>query len=356
MPALPAPRPSSETTYNIEFDAWARQARRARLTAVVAGLVLIMIAAGVRAVPSSLRPTLAPTSNAGVAANVARLSPAALGSAEDDGPGVPVQPEVPTATATTSAGSPISSATTSTGAVVVSALAANGIPAVALDAYERAAAQYGAIDPACHVSWPLLAAIGRVESDHGQFGGAVLRVDGTSVPAIIGRALNGNGTAVIAATPLGVTLDGDPKYDHAVGPMQIIPSTWLRYAVAATGRPRADPFNIYDAAVTAARYLCTAAGDLSTLAGQQRAVLAYNHSSSYVATVLDLESTYAGTRPNLQVSTTTPAPSTPVSTPMLPAANPGPPPASSATPSESPTPSPTDSPTPGGAPASSGSD
>ena len=178
-------------------------------------------------------------------------------------------------------------------AALVSRLAANGIPETAMAAYKQAAAQYNAVAPACKISWPLLAAIGRVESNHGQFAGAVLHQDGASTPHIIGIALNGHGTALIPATPLGIVLDGDHVYDHALGPMQFIPSTWMSFQLPGAGHANADPFNIFDAAATAARYLCVAGGDLTSLQGQQRAILAYNHSSEYVMTVLNLETAYA---------------------------------------------------------------
>jgi hypothetical protein len=173
----------------------------------------------------------------------------------------------------------------------------------------------------------LLAAIGRVESNHGQFAGAVLRTDGTSTPPIIGIALNGRGTALVPATALGITLDGDTHYDHAIGPMQIIPSTWVRYAVAATGHSSANPFNIFDAAATAAGYLCRAGGDLSTLAGQQRAVFSYNHLDTYVSTVLSLEAVYAGGQPAVTAAAVAALPAPTQSTASVPPANPGPPPA-----------------------------
>jgi membrane-bound lytic murein transglycosylase B len=176
-------------------------------------------------------------------------------------------------------------------ASVISGLAANGIPTVALNAYRVAAGRLGNADPGCGIDWALLAGIGREESDHGRFAGAQLHSDGTSTPRIVGIALNGAGTALIPDTDHG-RLDGDTVYDHAVGPMQFIPSTWALYGTDANGDGIADPFNINDAALTAARYLCSAGGDLRTRAGQVAAVLAYNHSDQYLAQVLALADAY----------------------------------------------------------------
>ena len=91
------------------------------------------------------------------------------------------------------------------------------IPATALDAYQRAATVLRAVDPACKISWTLLAAVGRVESDHGRYGGAVLGTDGVSRPAVIGLPLDGSpGIATIRDTDAG-ELDRDPIWDRAVG-------------------------------------------------------------------------------------------------------------------------------------------
>src|SRR6185437_11776090 len=171
----------------------------------------------------------------------------------------------------------------------VSVLAAGGIPATALDAYRRAAAS---ANPACGITWPLLAAIGRVESNHGRFAGATLHSDGLSTPPIIGIRLDGSRSVVVRDTD-GGRLDGDPTYDHAVGPMQFIPSTWAVYRADGNGDGRYDPFNIYDAAAATANYLCQAGGNLRTGAGQQRAVWSYNPSTTYVSEVLALEAAYA---------------------------------------------------------------
>jgi membrane-bound lytic murein transglycosylase B len=218
-----------------------------------------------------------------------------------------------------------------------SALAADGIPATALLAYRQAADRERVRAPGCGLSWPLLAAIGRVESDHGRFAGAVLHTDGLSSPPVIGIPLNGHGTALIRDTD-GGRLDGDRTYDHAVGPMQFIPSTWARYGVDADLDGTANPFDIFDAAAAAADYLCAAGGDLTTLDGQRRAVLAYNHSDAYLETVLSLEAVYARGVPGLTVPVL-PGDPGPIPPPTAPPVNPGRPPALHPTPGPSAAPS-----------------
>ncbi|MCO7219605.1 lytic transglycosylase domain-containing protein, partial [Klenkia sp. PcliD-1-E] len=226
-----------------------------------------------------------------------------------------------------------------------SGLAASGIPTTALEAYRAAADAQG-----CGIDWTLLAAIGRVESDHGRFGGATLRTDGTSSPKIIGIPLDGGpGVATITDTD-GGRYDGDTEHDRAVGPMQFIPGTWARYAADGDGDGVRDPFDIHDAAAAAADYLCTAGGDLSTPAGQARAVLAYNRSQTYVDTVLGLAATYAGTEVP-QVPTPTAPPTVPPAAPPAPAPAPtGPVPVPAPAPAPSPSPGPEPSPSPSPSP------
>src|SRR5688500_6289841 len=65
---------------------------------------------------------------------------------------------------------------------VIDGLAANGIPNVALNAYRVAAARMGSSSPSCGIEWSLLAGIGRIESNHGRYGGAVLSPGGSSAP------------------------------------------------------------------------------------------------------------------------------------------------------------------------------
>jgi hypothetical protein len=193
---------------------------------------------------------------------------------------------------------------------VITGLAANGIPNVALNAYRVAAVRMDRSAP-CGIDWSLLAGIGRVESNHGRFGGASLSSDGTSEPRIVGPALDGKQFAFIHDSDRG-QWDGDQVQDRAVGPMQFIPATWRAYGADGNGDGVADPFNINDAALAAAHYLCVAGGDLSTDAGQRQAVMAYNHSDAYVNQVLGLAHAYAAGIPVADIplvgNTTSPVP------------------------------------------------
>jgi membrane-bound lytic murein transglycosylase B len=179
-----------------------------------------------------------------------------------------------------------------TSPAVTTALDASGIPEVAVEAYQRAAAALAASDAACHLPWQLLAGIGRVESDNGQFGGAVLLPDGYGTRPIYGIPLDGrDGVALIRDTD-GGKLDGDPNFDRAVGPMQFIPSTWALYGVDGNGDGKKDPNNIFDAALGAADYLCAGGGDLANPAQEAAAVLRYNDADEYVHVVLALTASY----------------------------------------------------------------
>jgi membrane-bound lytic murein transglycosylase B len=178
------------------------------------------------------------------------------------------------------------------GEAVVAAASTNGIPSTALSAYQRAETVMNAADKACHIPWQLIAAIGRVESDHGRYGGNTLGVDGISRPGIYGIAQNGkHKTRAISDTDAGL-YDHDEVWDRAVGPMQFIPPTWSVVGVDADGDAKRNPQDIDDAALASAVYLCSGNDNLSTEPGQHKSVFRYNHSTDYVDLVLSIMKAY----------------------------------------------------------------
>lgn len=156
------------------------------------------------------------------------------------------------------------------------------IPVLTMDAYLRAEKTMAAKRPECGLTWWSLAGIGRAESNHGRYHGAILDSRGTVTPPIIGVALNGNGFAAIGDSDQGM-LDGDTQWDRAVGVMQFIPGTWRGYAEDANGDGVIDPQNVYDAALAAAKLLCAnARPNMLTPESRRTAFMRYNASSSYV--------------------------------------------------------------------------
>jgi transglycosylase-like protein with SLT domain len=151
-----------------------------------------------------------------------------------------------------------------------------GIPATLLRAYQDAADSIAFGDPGCRLTWPVLAGIGRVESNHARNGNVT--ANGDAAPPIYGPALDGTGGT--AAIP-----DGDGGWARAAGPMQFIPSTWAKWGADGSGDGREDPQNAFDATLGAGRYLCADTADLSTSDGLRDALLSYNHSMEYVDTV-----------------------------------------------------------------------
>ncbi|WP_221286061.1 lytic transglycosylase domain-containing protein [Prescottella equi] len=178
-----------------------------------------------------------------------------------------------------------------------------GIPEIVLNAYRSAELAMAGAQPECGLQWNLLAGIGKIESGHA--GGGQTDAAGTTVTPILGPTLNGHlaGNEIITDTDRGA-LDGDPVHDRAVGPMQFIPSTWVRYASDGNGDGVADPNNVFDATLSAARYLCAGGLNLNDPSQLTRAVLRYNNSSTYMANVLSWSAAYR--------TGGTPAPAVPV--------------------------------------------
>ncbi|MPZ26687.1 MAG: murein transglycosylase [Micromonosporaceae bacterium] len=166
------------------------------------------------------------------------------------------------------------------------------VPMIALQAYGYAELAVRSTTPTCQLTWTTLAAIGRVESNHGSSGGARLLDDGRALPPIIGLPLDGEGERAEITDTDGGALDNDLTYDRAVGPMQFIPGTWQLEAVDATGDGIADVHNIHDAALAAANYLCRSGRDLTTPGGWWAAVLSYNNLQSYAEDVFAAANDY----------------------------------------------------------------
>jgi cell wall-associated NlpC family hydrolase len=141
-----------------------------------------------------------------------------------------------------------------------SASAQEDIPPQLLPVYQTAA------DSCPGLPWSVLAAIGKVESDHGR----------STAPGVHAGA----------------------NFAGAAGPMQIgiggkAGDTFAGYAVDADGGG-ADVYSSADAIFTAANYLCQhGANKGADVAG---AVFAYNHADWYVTKVLAIASTYAASQ------------------------------------------------------------
>ena len=79
-----------------------------------------------------------------------------------------------------------------------------------------------------------------------------------------------------------------PSSAGAVGWMQFMPETWLRWGTDGDGDRLADPWDPQDGVYSAARYLAAAGG----MADLRRSVFAYNHAEWYVNDVLELAAVF----------------------------------------------------------------
>jgi membrane-bound lytic murein transglycosylase B len=173
--------------------------------------------------------------------------------------------------------------------MIVNSPGALGIPTMALSAYRNAELKMAATDAGCGISWNLLAGIGRIESGHAS-GGAV-DVRGTAVNPIYGPALDGTlpGNETIISSSVGNRV----TFARAMGPMQFLPGTWARYASDGDGDGVADPQNLFDSSLAAARYLCSGGLNLRDPAQVMAAILRYNNSTPYAQNVLGWAAAYA---------------------------------------------------------------
>jgi membrane-bound lytic murein transglycosylase B len=164
-----------------------------------------------------------------------------------------------------------------------------GIPGMALAAYRNAERMMATADPGCGISWNLLAGIGRIESGHANGGATDAR--GTAIRPIYGPTLDGTlpGNEVVVQS----SAPGRVAYARAMGPMQFLPGTWARYASDGDGDGVADPQNLYDATLAAARYLCSGGLNLRDESQVLSSILRYNNSMPYAQNVLGWAAAYA---------------------------------------------------------------
>jgi membrane-bound lytic murein transglycosylase B len=172
---------------------------------------------------------------------------------------------------------------------VVNSPSAVDVPSMALAAYRNAEQKMAISDPGCGISWNLLAGIGRIESGHAN--GGATDAHGTAVRPIYGPALDGTlpGNEVIVESGAG----GQVSYARAMGPMQFLPGTWARYGADGDGDGVADPQNLYDSTLAAARYLCSGGLNLRDQSQVMAAILRYNNSMPYAQNVLGWAAAYA---------------------------------------------------------------
>jgi murein DD-endopeptidase MepM/ murein hydrolase activator NlpD len=131
-----------------------------------------------------------------------------------------------------------------------------GIPARVVQAYRAAGGRCPGLD------WTLLAAVGEVETDHGQFGRRTVDPQTGEVrPWVFGPALDGTGgTASMAVGGYLGWWGLTGPWLQAVGPMQFLPGTFLAHAVDADEDGVANPHDVDDAVATTAETICASAG------------------------------------------------------------------------------------------------
>ena len=157
-----------------------------------------------------------------------------------------------------------------------SPLALADIPADYLAGYQVAAERYG-------IDWAILAAIGKIECDHGRAQAAGCNPPGTVNAAGATGPMQFLGSTWRAGTP--------PMTVPAIGPPTS--STSEGYAADGDGDGLADVWDPLDAIAGAARLLRANGAP----ADYERALLAYNHADWYVREVLEIATGYRGLAP-----------------------------------------------------------
>jgi len=182
---------------------------------------------------------VAATGLALLAGSAHAAAPPVLGFSISSGPAAAPQVTLPSATTPNAPGAISIPVSFTTPPATQQRLSLSGLHLL----WQRAGYAYG-------IPWQVLASINKIESNFGQNMG--------------------------------------PSSAGAVGWMQFMPSTWLRWGLDADGDGISDPWNPTDAIFAAARYLAAAGGQTDLYRG----VFAYNHAHWYVRDVLDLARVY----------------------------------------------------------------
>jgi peptidoglycan DL-endopeptidase CwlO len=153
----------------------------------------------------------------------------------------------------------------SSGPSVPSSVAIEDIPSDYLALYEQAAARYG-------IDWAVLAAIGKIECDHGRSALAGCNPPGTVNEAGATGPMQFIGSTWRASTPAMAVPD--------IGPPTT--TTTAGYATDGDGDGLANVWDPADAIAGAARLLRANGAP----ADYRKAIYAYNHDAAYVAAVL----------------------------------------------------------------------
>lgn len=181
-------------------------------------------------------------------------------------------------------------------------------PPAAVTAYQRAAAIINATAD-CHLDWVVLAAMARVESDHGRGADGRHRVGraGLVRPALVGAPLNGrHGRPAVADTD-GGRLDRRERWDAPVGPFGLLPSVWATVAIDGDGDGARRPQDLDDAALAAAVVLCASGRDLSRTRALTTVLRGIHSAPAYARIVLTIAGRYAEEIASLPVTTGGPA-------------------------------------------------
>lgn len=167
----------------------------------------------------------------------------------------------------------IAGGSASSGTFAPTEVAIADIPGNYLTWYQRAAARY-------HIDWAILAAIGKIECDHGRFEAPGCNPPGTVNGAGATGPMQFLGSTWRAGTPTrSVPAVGEPTTTSSHG-----------YATDGDGDDLADVWNPADAIAAAGRYLRANGAP----ADFRRAIFAYNHADRYVDAVLAQADKYRG--------------------------------------------------------------